>query len=56
MKDIIIDKARGCLAAGAAGDALGYAVEFSSLNQIIHEYGESGITDFELDRTGTARF
>ncbi|MDE5846788.1 MAG: ADP-ribosylglycohydrolase family protein, partial [Muribaculaceae bacterium] len=56
MKDIIIDKARGCVAAGAAGDALGYAVEFSSLNQIIHEYGEAGITDFELDRTGTARF
>lgn len=56
MKDIIIDKARGCLTAGAASDALGYAVEFSSLNQIINQYGESGITDFELDRTGTARF
>ncbi|MDE7420877.1 MAG: ADP-ribosylglycohydrolase family protein [Muribaculaceae bacterium] len=56
MKDILIDKARGCLVGGAAGDALGYAVEFSSLNSIISKYGESGISSFALDSSGTARF
>lgn len=56
MKDILIDKARGCLVGGAAGDALGYAVEFSSLNSIINKYGMSGISSFALDSTGTARF
>ena len=29
-----IDKYRGCLIGGAAGDALGYAVEFSREEQI----------------------
>lgn len=56
MKNILIDKARGCLVGGAAGDALGYAVEFSSLNSIIKKYGMSGISDYELDSTKTARF
>lgn len=56
MKDILIDKARGCLIGGAAGDALGYAVEFSSLNSILNKYGESGITSFNLDSEGIARF
>lgn len=56
MKDILIDKARGCLIGGAAGDALGYTVEFSSLNSIIDEYGQSGITAFVPDSKGTARF
>ncbi|MDE6479202.1 MAG: ADP-ribosylglycohydrolase family protein [Muribaculaceae bacterium] len=56
MKDILIDKARGCLVGGAAGDALGYAVEFSSLNDIINKYGNSGISSYVLDSSGTARF
>ncbi|MDE6290858.1 MAG: ADP-ribosylglycohydrolase family protein [Muribaculaceae bacterium] len=56
MKDIIVDKARGCLVGGAAGDALGYAVEFSSLKKIIQEYGPSGITAYNLDSKGIARF
>ena len=56
MKDIIIDKARGCLIGGAAGDALGYSVEFSSLDNIIKEYGDSGITDYSTDSKGIARF
>ncbi|MDE6787335.1 MAG: ADP-ribosylglycohydrolase family protein, partial [Muribaculaceae bacterium] len=56
MKDILIDKARGSLVGGAAGDALGYAVEFSSLNSIITKYGKSGISNFTLDSTGIARF
>lgn len=56
MKDIIIDKARGCLVGGAAGDALGYAVEFSSLDSILKEYGPNGITAYKLDSKGDARF
>lgn len=56
MKDILIDKARGCLIGGAAGDALGYTVEFSSLNEIIKEYGDSGISSYEPDAKGIARF
>lgn len=56
MKDISIDKARGCLVGGAAGDALGYAVEFSSLNSIIKKYGETGINGYHLDPTGLVRF
>ena len=43
-----IDKYRGCLIGGAAGDALGYAVEFMDLASIKHKYGQSGITAFEL--------
>lgn len=43
-----IDKFRGCLIGGAAGDALGYAVEFMHENQIISKYGNDGITEYEL--------
>lgn len=50
------DKCRGSLIGGAVGDALGYAVEFSSLNDIRNKYGESGIADYELDRNGIAEF
>lgn len=39
---------RGSLIGGAAGDALGYAVEFDSYNKIIGKYGEPGITEYEL--------
>ncbi len=56
MKDILIDKARGCLVGGAAGDALGYAVEFNSLSSILKKYGPNGISAYELDPKGTARF
>lgn len=48
------DKFRGCLIGGAAGDALGYAVEFKSLQQIRDIYGGYGITEYEL-RGGLAR-
>lgn len=44
----LIDRYRGCLIGGAAGDALGYPVEFMSLDEIIREYGESGITSYRL--------
>ena len=47
------DKFRGCLIGGAAGDALGYAVEFMRERDILQEYGESGITEYELSN-GTA--
>lgn len=46
MKDI--DKFRGCLIGGAAGDALGYAVEFLDEETIFSRYGENGITEYDL--------
>ncbi len=50
-----LDKIRGSLIGGAAGDALGYAVEFSSEPQIFAKYGPAGITSYELDcATGKA--
>jgi len=50
-----LDKIRGCLIGGAVGDALGYAVEFQHEDQIFSKYGESGITEYELDHaTGKA--
>ena len=48
------DKFRGCLIGGAAGDALGYAVEFMREDEIFRKYGENGITEYDL-RDGTAR-
>ena len=48
------DRIRGCLMAGAAGDALGYPVEFSSRVMILARYGDKGITRFELDPAGKA--
>ena len=38
-----LDKFRGCLVGGAAGDALGYAVEFSSEELIRARFGPAGI-------------
>lgn len=49
------DKIRGSLLGGAAGDALGYPVEFMSLREIQSRYGAAGITAYALDRkTNTA--
>lgn len=42
------DKFRGCLIGGAAGDALGYAVEFVGEKHIFSKYGKKGITEYEL--------
>ena len=53
-KETIKDSIRGCLMAGAAGDALGYSVEFMSRSQILSQYGERGITQFELAKDGKA--
>lgn len=53
-KDFIKDKIRGSLIAGAAGDALGYEVEFMSRKAILSHYGEQGITKFALNNKGKA--
>lgn len=44
----IRDRIRGSLIGGAAGDALGYVVEFITLSDIINRYGGSGITEYKL--------
>ena len=49
------DRFRGCLVGGAAGDALGYAVEFLQESQIKKIYGQGGITQYSLMR-GIAPF
>lgn len=42
------DKIRGSLIGGAAGDALGYAVEFWPESRIFSYYGKDGITQYRL--------
>lgn len=42
------DKFLGCLIGGAAGDALGYAVEFLPEQAIFSRYGKDGITEYQL--------
>lgn len=49
------DRFRGCLVGGAAGDALGYAVEFMRERDIFKKYGKQGITEYAL-RDGKALF
>lgn len=46
MRDI--DRFRGCLIGGAAGDALGYAVEFMLEPGIFKAYGNRGITEYRF--------
>lgn len=45
MKDL--ERYRGCLIGGAAGDALGYAVEFLDSSSIRARYGPQGITAYD---------
>lgn len=47
------DRYRGCLVGGALGDALGYPVEFLSLEGIRATYGPDGISSLQL-RDGCA--
>ena len=47
-KETRLNLVRGSLIGGAAGDALGYAVEFDRYSEIIAKYGQSGIIDYEL--------
>lgn len=44
-----LDTIRGCLIGGAAGDALGYPVEFLDYDAILKEYGPEGIRSYRLD-------
>ncbi len=48
------DRILGSMVGGAVGDALGYAVEFISWNEITGRYGAQGITRYELNRQGVA--
>lgn len=43
-----LDRYRGALVGGAAGDALGYAVEFMTEGEIFSRYGARGITEYAL--------
>ncbi|MEU6552031.1 ADP-ribosylglycohydrolase family protein [Streptomyces sp. NPDC046915] len=45
-------RVRGCLLGGALGDALGYPVEFSSLNAIRAAHGPRGVTGLLPDTDG----
>lgn len=45
-----LDAVRGCLIGGAAGDALGYPVEFLDEREIFRQYGKRGICSYALDR------
>ena len=38
-----LERIRGCFLAGAAGDALGYQVEFTSFEEILRQYGPHGV-------------
>lgn len=44
------DKFRGCMIGGAAGDALGYTVEFQSEKAISRKFGPEGIREYELQQ------
>ena len=50
----IADSIRGCLMGGAAGDALGYPVEFMSATEIRARYGAEGIARLVPDSGGRA--
>lgn len=40
------DRVLGCVLAGAAGDALGASIEFTSIDEIRNRFGEQGIADY----------
>ncbi len=47
----MLDRIKGCLIGGAAGDALGFSVEFLQDFSIFKRYGEMGITEFNYCKT-----
>lgn len=55
MSGIDASRYTGCLVGGAAGDALGYPVEFMSDLEIVYVYGKYGITQYSSE-TETALF
>lgn len=46
LSSTLLSRYRGCLLAGACGDALGAPVEFWRRSQIIARVGEPGVTDY----------
>lgn len=50
-----LDQFRGCLLGGAAGDALGYEVEFMGIKRIEKLFGPNGITEYVF-HNGVAEF
>ena len=48
------DRIRGCMIGGAAGDALGWPVEFRSESQIFSKYRPDGIMSYDLNPKGLA--
>lgn len=48
------DKVKGCLYGGAAGDALGYVIEFMREKEIFSDYGNDGIQSYSLGKNGKA--
>ena len=48
MNNKRLDLVRGSLVGGAAGDALGYAVEFYHYSEIIAKYSQPGIKEYDL--------
>lgn len=55
-KEKNLDKIKGCIFGGAIGDALGYPIEFMLEGDITGQYGESGITEYDLGKSGKALF
>lgn len=53
--ELVRDRFIACLVGGAAGDALGAAVEFLSLAEIKQLYGEQGITEYAPIYGGVGR-
>ena len=49
MKRKDVNKFRGCLVGGAVGDALGYPVEFKSIDEIKAAHGDAGITKYQCE-------
>lgn len=45
---VTYDKILGCLVGGAAGDALGYPIEFEKEKDIFHRFGSRGIEQYIL--------
>jgi ADP-ribosylglycohydrolase len=47
-KEAVLERAVGCLLAGAAGDALGAPVEFIDRPEILRRFGPAGIRDYAV--------
>lgn len=52
INSVTLDKFKGCLLAGAYGDALGAPVEWLNEEEIVEKYGEVGITKITDQKSG----